>query len=559
MRAFSPQASLHDGTGGSPAVPSARPEKQTASVLVTAQKSGTDKTPSLTRWMILTGLVLGVLMDALNGTIFTIARPQIMGAASATPDEVSWVNLGYLIAKVACLPASAWLIDRYGESRNLFWSVVLVAGASVPCAISVDLDTLIAARIIQGAGGAALLVSAQAILFRLFARKQQGLVQAFFALGVVMAPTTLAPAIQGWLTDTLSWASVFWLNLPLAAMALLCLVPFVSCLPHTTGQCRPFDWIGFALFTVSAAALVYVCLEGPRWNWFDDAGITRWTVIGTVTLALVLIWRVLGQKRSAFFDRRVFTNPQFAFGFLVSFIAGFALFGSAFLIPAFALNVLHMPPMDAGFLLLPSSLAVGGGLLTAGLLVTAKGINPFKFVPLGIVLVMTAMWMLSWSNMESGDHDLWPGLLLRGFGLGFLFLAVTLITLDDLKDEYLASGIGLFNFGRQMGGILGISFLSTYLNNQIALNRRVLIENINPASLPFRQRQGLLAQALQGNGLDPGKTGEGVAILLQKTIQGQVAALSFNEAFFSLVLLFVVAVPVILGFKFLQKRLGWGH
>ncbi|MCV0429460.1 MAG: DHA2 family efflux MFS transporter permease subunit, partial [Roseibium sp.] len=503
------------------------PDKENVSVAKTA----------FARWIILSGLTLAVFMDALNGTIFSIARPQIMGAVSATPDEVSWINLGYLIAKVAFLLAAAWLVDRFGETPNLFWSVSLVAMASIPCAMNVELEAFVFARVAQGAAGAVLLVSAQAILFRLFRKQQQGVIQAFYALGVVMAPTTLAPAVQGWFTDQFSWTWTFWLNLLICAVVMLFLIPYRSCLPRTSRKCPQFDWIGFMLIGLAAASLVYVCLEGPRWNWFDDGHILLWTSIGLGALALVIFWRVLGQNRSQIFERQVFTNAQFAFGFLVSFIAGFALFGSAFLFPAFALGVLRMPPQDAGFLLLPSSLSVGSGLLAAGALVTWKNVNPFKFVPLGVVLVMTAMWMLSWSSLESGGHDLWLGLLLRGFGLGFLFLAVTLIALDRLNNRHLASGIGLFNFGRQMGGIIGISFLSTYLNNQVALNRRILIENINPANLPFRERQGILAQALQNHGLNPGSVVEGTATLIQKTIQAQVAALSFNEAFFSLVLL----------------------
>jgi DHA2 family multidrug resistance protein len=509
--------------------------------------------------MIAAGLSLTVLMDALNGTIFTIARPQIMGDAAVTPDEASWINLGYLISKVACLPAAAWLVDRMGEARAFLWSAALIVAASVLCALTTSLDAFIASRIAQGAGGAALLVAAQTILFRLFPKARQGLVQALYAVGVVMAPTTLAPAVQGWLTDNFSWTWVFWLNLCLAPIALLCLAPFGSYLPNTIRMRRPFDFIGFGLFSLAMTVLVYVLLEGPRWNWFDEAHIALWAFIGGAALIAAIGWRVIGQNRTEMFDRTVFTHAHFAFGFFVSFVAGFALFGSAFLIPVFALNVLAMPPADAGLLLLPSSLAVGTGLLIASVLITAKNLNPLKFVPFGIALVMTAMWMLSWSNLDSGAHDLWAGLLMRGLGLGFLFLAVTLITLNDLKPDHVAAGVGLFNFGRQMGGIIGISFLNTYLDYQIALNQRLLIDNINPASLTFQQRQAALAEALEGRGLDPGLVNEGAAAVIQSAIQSQVAVLSFNEAFFSLVMLFVVAVPLILSFKILQKLIGWGH
>lgn len=534
---------------------------QSSARLRSAGRSGVQPpvTSAAARWAIAAGLTAAVLMDAVNGTIFTIARPQIMGDFNATPDEVSWVNLSYLMAKLACLPAAAWVVGRFGEVQTFFWSMALVAAASASCALMIDLVPFVAARVLQGAAGAGLLVVAQTMLFRLFPNSKQGLVQALYALGVVVAPTSLAPAVQGWLTDGFSWTLIFWLNLGLAPIVLFCVVPFKGLLPDTRATKLPFDWIGFGWFAVAMGAIVYVLLEGSRWNWFDDGRITAWALIGAAALALATSRLIFSKSRSGFFDRLVFTDPHFAFGFFVSFVAGFALFGSAFLIPVFALNVLSMPPMDAGLLLLPSSLAVGAGLLIAGGLITAKSLNPLKFVPFGIALVVSGMWMLSGASLESGAHDLWSGLLVRGLGLGFLFLAVTLITLNGLKPAHVASAVGLFNFGRQMGGIVGISFLTTYLDRQIALNRRILIENITPSSLPFQERHSALATALTDRGLDPGLANEGAAALIQNSIQAQVAVLSFNQAFFSLVMLFVIAVPLILTFKLAQKFTGWSR
>jgi len=255
-------------------------------------------------------------------------------------------------------------------------------------------------------------------------------------------------------------------------------------------------------------------------------------------------------------ERKIFTDPQFTFGFVVSFVAGFVLSGSAFLIPAFALKVLALPAMDAGLLLLPSSAAVGAGLVIAGTLITWKKLNPLLFTPLGIVLVMTAMWMLSGSTSESGAEDLWPSLLVRGLGLGFLFISITIFTLTRLDVDHVASGVGLFNFGRQMGGVIGISFLSTYLDRQTALNRRVLIENMDLASLPFQQYQETLSTALTGRGIEPESAMQGALAVIQKNILLQAAVLSFNEAFFSLVLLFLVAAPLVMAFKGVQKLMG---
>jgi DHA2 family multidrug resistance protein len=355
------------------------------------------------------------------------------------------------------------------------------------------------------------------------------------------------------LTDEISWHWVFWLNTFLGAFVLLLLLPFAQYLPNSRQVFAAFDWIGFLIFAGAMTTLLYVLLEGPRWNWFDDPHIAAIALICLCCLAALAVWAWLRPHRSTMFNSTVFSESHFTFGFFVSFVAGFAMFGSAFLIPAFALNVLALPATDAGLLLLPSSLAVGSGLLAAGILISANNLSPLKFVPLGILLMMAAMWMMSRSTLESGADDLWQALLIRGFGLGFLFLAITLITFKSILPNQTAAGVAMFNFGRQLGGIIGISFLTTFINDRIAEIRTVLIEHIDAGSLIFQMRQTFIAETLQLRGLDPGLASGTAANIVQNTVQQQVASLSFNDAFFSLVMLFVFAVPLILFFKLGQS------
>lgn len=501
------------------------------------------------RWMIAVALTLAVFMDALNGALFNMARPQITGDLAATLDESAWFNLAYLIAKVACLPASAWLVNRFGGTRICMHSVIWLVASSIFSTLDLSLDALIVARIVQGAAGAALLVSAQTILLHIFPRQQQGLVQALFAVGVVMAPTTLAPAIQGWLTEVFSWKWVFGINLGIASVTIFILAFLRSHLPNISHRVGRFNYIGFVLFTLSVATVIYVILEGPRWNWLDDSHIVTATILSTVICLTTVAWFLRAREKRSIIGRDIFFKADFTFGFCVSFIAGFVMFGSAFLIPAFALNVLALTPSETGFMLLPSCLSLSIGLLTAGLLFTEKNLNPLKLVPLGVLLTITAMWMLSLSSLNSGPDDLWSGLLIRGIGLGILFLAVTMITLSDLKSEHMASGVALFNVGRQMGGIISISFLSTYLNKQIAQNRLIMSEHINPANLIFQDRLSTLTNRLVLRGLDPGVANESAAALIQVSVKSQVAVTSFNNAFFSIIVLFVIAIPLIILLK----------
>jgi hypothetical protein len=236
-------------------------------------------------------------------------------------------------------------------------------------------------------------------------------------------------------------------------------------------------------------------------------------------------------------------------------VAGFALFGSAFAIPAFGLQVLSLTPTHAGLLLLPSGLLVGLGLLTAGSLIQIKGVAPFKLVPIGILCFMTAMWMLSHSTIDSGAPDMTPALLLRGLGLGFLFVSLTMVALVGPKGPLNPQGIALFNFGRQFGGLIGIAFLLTYLDHQLALNRSVLSINLTPGNPWLAERQAAAAEFLTSRGYNPDEAMGTAVAVIQGQVSQQVTVLSFNEVFLAVALLFVVAAPVLIVTRLLLKRL----
>ncbi|MCY1215619.1 Multidrug export protein EmrB [compost metagenome] len=346
-----------------------------------------------------------------------------------------------------------WLLSRF-QPRNLVIGATLVMGLACGlAAMTARLDLLIALRIIQGFAGGTLLVAGQALVFLAYPQRQQPLLQALFAMGAVVASATFAPALQGWLIDSQSWTWIFLCAVPLALASVgLLLVADASELART--QQRRFDWLGVALLASVIFCFTYVLSQGSRWDWFEEPRIFWLTLTGLATLLAFLGQQVLANGRGLL-DFSLFESEDFSFAFIVSFVAGAALFGSAFLIPAFALSVLAFTPTDAGLLLLPSGALFIAALLLAAYLMQARRVPPVATVPFGILMIMTAMWMLSGSTDESDTADMMAAILLRGLGLGFLFLSITLIAFSKLNSRNLAAGIGLFNTGRQLGGLIG--------------------------------------------------------------------------------------------------------
>lgn len=505
-------------------------------------------------WLLLAGISIAAIMDAVNGTVLVLARGHMMGSTHATPDEIAWVNIAYLAAKLTAFPVGAWLTLRFDPARLLLAATLLLLGSSAACAAAADLTQLVAWRIAQGLGGAVLLVAGQTLLFEIFPRRRQGLVQAVFAFGAIMAPAAVSPALQGWAVDTLSWSWIFLANLPLG---LVSLIVFLG-LPRQErrrGAGGRFDWLGVAVLGLGMTCIVFVLQEGSRYDWFEEPKIVSLTIAGLLALIAFLAWEVRAPKSGPLVDFAVLRDQHFAFGFIVSFVAGCALFGSSFVIPAFAIGVLELSPTYAGVLLLPSGGLICFSLLAAGALIQLMRMPPFKLIPFGIACFMTAMWMLSGATAESGIPDMTPALLLRGLGLGFLFIPLTLITLLDLEGRLVAHGVALFNIGRQLGGLIGIALLSAYLDRQVALNRNVLSQNLVAGDPALVERQGTVAGILTARGYDADEASAAVGAVIQRTLQEQAATLSFNECFLAIALLFVAAAPVLIAAKLLLGRL----
>ena len=515
--------------------------------MTTAIAATPDRDKPATGYLLVAGVVLATLTEAIAGTFLALGRGYISGDAHAAPDEAAWLDIGYTSLKLIGFMVAPWLMTRINPHRLIIGATLVMGAACGIAAITTRLDLLIALRVIQGFSGGALLVGGQAIIFLAYPQSRQPILQALFAMGSVVAPGTIAPALQGWLIDSQSWTWIFFSVVPIALAAAGLMLIADGPKSAATAR-RPFDWIGFALIAVALFCLTYVFSQGSRWNWFDEPRIVWLTVIGAAALLAFLGQQVMAKGRGLL-DFTLFRSEDFCFAFIVSFVAGAALFGSAFLIPAFAVSVLAFTPTDAGQLLLPSGALFVGSLLIAAFLMQARGVAPVATVPFGILLIMVAMWMLSGSTSESGSRDMMAAILLRGFGLGFLFLSITLIAFSNLHDRNRASGIGLFNAGRQLGGLIGVGVLQRMIDHNVAGNITVLGASVTAGVPAVSERMTAATAMLAAKGMDALAASRAATGLLGRAVTGQSTVIAFDTAFNAVALLFVFAAPVLVTVK----------
>jgi len=498
------------------------------------------------RWLILAGLITAAILEVLDTTIVNVALPQMAGNLGATTQEIGWVSTGYILANVIVLPMTAWLASRFGRRRYLAGSIILFLIASLLCGTSRSLGELVLWRILQGAGGAALLSTAQATIREIFPAEQQGLVQSIYVLGIIVAPT-IGPTLGGWITDNYSWPWIFFVNMPIGAISLFIVLSFLEDTKHKMATAS-VDWWGVGLLAVGLGSLQYVLEEGNRDDWFESATITRLTVIGTIALAAFIYWELSPRNKQPIVNLRVLKNRDLSAALALFLVLGFGLYGGVFIFPLFAQNILHFTPTVTGLVLMPGAIATGMSAVISGRLLNGKKqlVPPRLLIVTGLFLFVASMWDLGHLTILSGEPDTRLALIVRGFGLGLLFTPINLAAFSSLKGAEIAQGASMLNLMRQLGGSFGIALLGTHITNKTAVHANALAQHLYVGNPAFDERLRFLKENFMLHGYDAVQAQETALRVISHTAQVQATVMSYNDAFLLIGLTMVLVSPCIL-------------
>src|SRR6202166_4518833 len=452
--------------------------------------------PKFNPWLIAVVVALAALMEVLDTSIANVALPHLAGDLGASNDESTWVLTSYLVSNAIVLPISGWMANLFGRKRFFLVCILVFTLSSLLCGIAPSLPLLIICRIIQGVGGGGLQPMAQAILADTFPPQQRGLAFALYGITAIMAPT-IGPTLGGWITDNYSWRWIFYINLPVGILTLFLVLRMVEDPPYLArlkGAGVRVDYIGIALLALGVGALQILLDKGQEDDWFGSHFIVTLMVVSATCLIALVVWE--WHRDAPVIDVRLFKNFNFATANLMMFTLGIILFSSLVMMPQFLQTLMGYTAQSAGLVLSASGLVLLFEMPVVGQLTTkfpAKYIIGFGWLSLACAMYYSTVRVDLQISFQAAA---WLRVA-QAFGMGFLFVPITLAGYIGIPAEKSNSVSGLVNFMRNIGSSVGTSMVTTLLARRAQFHQSVLsyhMTNFDPA---FRdQLNGLTRQLI---------------------------------------------------------------
>jgi MFS transporter, DHA2 family, multidrug resistance protein len=507
--------------------------------------------PSFNPWLIAASVMLATFMEVLDTSVANVALPHISGNLSATTDEATWVLTSYLVSNAIILPATAWLTTYFGRKRFLITCIIIFTLASAMCGAATSLGMLIFARILQGAGGGALQPIAQSVLLESFPPEKRGSAMALYGLGVVVAPI-IGPTLGGWITDNYSWRWIFYINIPIGALAIFMANTFVEDPPYLRNR-KPgrIDYIGFGLMAVGLATLQLILDKGQEEDWFESNWIVWATVIAVFALIAFIIWEL--RAKEPIVNLRVFTNRNFAVGTVLIASVGIVLYGTTALLPLFLQTLLGYPAVQSGMAVSPRGFGSIISMLIVGRLIGK--VDGRFLIMFGFAVLAYSTYMLSGLNLQIATSNvIWPNII-SGFAMGFVFVPLTTMAMGTLSNEQMGNASGIYNLMRNTGGSIGIAMVTTFLARGAQTHQAAMVSHLTPYDPAFQQRMHQTAGALASQGNPAAVTQQSYGAIYG-TLVKQSMLMSYTDNFRLLAFLCLLSIPTALLFKRVRARKG---
>ncbi|MBL4719663.1 MAG: DHA2 family efflux MFS transporter permease subunit [Alphaproteobacteria bacterium] len=487
------------------------------------------------RWFVtIAGLTASFTM-VLTGTIVNVAIPDVMGAYGVGQDKAQFLSTAFITTMTASQLLNAWFVGKLGQ-RNAFIVVLLIFTlGGLICGFSPNLDLIIFGRVMQGFAAGIVQPLVMVTLFQVFPADRRGTAMAIYGMGLVLA-LGFGPVVGGVTIDLLGWRNIFFVPLPLVAIALT-LGFFLMPSARTQRQTGPFDWYGYVLLCIALFCLMTAIGHGQRDGWTSDRSVTVMLIGGAATIGFVISQLRPG---SGMLDFTLFKNARFSAAVLVAIVFGMGNFASTYAIPVFGQIVQNYTATVAGFLMLPASLFVVAALPLTGRM--TDRMSPQFPIMGGLIVFALGSFLLSRADVNTSFWTFALYAAVARFGMSFITPALMATALSSLPPDRLNQGSGTINFFRQLGGAIGINALVVVLELRTQFHSDAFTTTQTASNSATRE----LLTRLEGVLTEAGVAAPQVAPMalhhLGRVVEAQASTMGFQDGFIVTSVVFLLAL-----------------
>jgi DHA2 family multidrug resistance protein len=483
------------------------------------------------RRMITFSIMLATIIQALDGTIANVALPSMQGSLSASQDQITWVLTSFIVASAIATPLTGWMSDRFSQRSVFLASIAGFTIASVLCGLSGSLVQIVLARLLQGVFGAALVPLSQAVLLDINPREKHGSAMAVWGMGVMIGPI-LGPSLGGWLTDSYDWRWVFFINVPVGALAFYGIWKYIR--PTAAPRRMSFDMFGFATLSIAIGALQLLLDRGEQNDWFGSTETWIEAITVAVSFLYFAVHTAMTPAGKSFFDFRLLKNANYVTGLVFIFLVGMILFSTRALMPSMLQGLMHYPATIAGLVTAPSGIGTMIAMMVVGRL-TGK-VDTRILLAVGFALTAVSLWLMTGYTLVLAQSDIiWPGII-QGFGLGFVFVPLSAATFATLAPAMRAEGTAIYSLMRNIGSSIGIALVQTLLVRNTQIAHASIGAHVNLANPGLQEQLGGAAYNLAN--LDG-------MVALNAEITRQASMIAYVDNYWLMMILTLAAIPLL--------------
>ncbi len=494
----------------------------------------------LQKTIVTLSLMLATIMQALDTTIANVALPHMQGALGATQEQSSWILTSYIVAAAIMTAPTGILAARLGRKNLFLFCVAGFTATSMLCGIATGLGEMVVFRLLQGVFGAGLVPLSQAVLLDINPPEKHGQAMALWGVGVMLGPI-LGPTLGGFLTENYNWRWIFYINLPLGALAFAGLFMFME--KSERDASRKFDIFGFALLSLFIGALQLMLDRGATEDWFSSAEVITECVVSFVAFYLFVV-HVL-TARHPFLEPAMFRDKNYSACLFFIFIIGIILLSTMALLPPYLSTLMNYPVIMTGLVLAPRGLGTMVAMMLVGRLLGR--VDTRLLILTGLLLTAYSLYQMSLFAPQVPVSLLVETGLVQGFGMGFVFVPLSTLAYATLAPRFRNDATAIFSLVRNIGSSIGISVMVALIVANTQINHGELATHIVGYGNNLAQMQQMLGPVT-------GSNASAGLVYMNGLVTQQAAAISYLNDFRLMMYVVLLAVPFLALIKVNRRK-----